>query len=72
MIPAMATKAAKTPPKIHPAYDIVAERQPEPQPVTQRVTGVGERGVEREVPWYVDGAGRKFVDVPHPDAGQPW
>lgn len=72
MIPAMATKAAKTPPKIHPAYDIVAERQPEPQPVTQRVTGVGERGVEKSVPFVIDGAGRKIIAAPHPLAGNPW
>lgn len=70
MIPAMATKAAKTPPKIHPAYDIVAERQPEP--VAQRVTGVGERGTEQNVGFEIDEAGRKVVAPGHPDCGKPF
>lgn len=62
----MATRQPKTPPKIHEAFDV----KPEPPP--QCVTGVGERGTEQGVPFTLDGAGRKFVAAPHPDAGKPW
>jgi hypothetical protein len=62
----MATRTVKTPPIIQPA------REPEQQPAPQRVTGVGERGVEKSVPFVIDGAGRKLVAAPHPQAGAPW
>jgi len=39
---------------------------------TPPATGVGDRGLEQRVGFYVDGAGRRFVASPHPQAGEIW
>lgn len=71
----MATRQQKVPPKIHPVHDDI---QPSPtdaqpsEPTTPPASGVGERGTEQGVPFYTDGAGRRFVASPHRDAGKPW
>lgn len=80
----MASRTPRTPPRIHPAHDVkkaappvetnlpVAALVPEPEPTTPPASGVGDRGTEQGVPFYTDGAGRKFVAFPHPKAGEAW
>jgi hypothetical protein len=68
-------RAVKTPPILQPAREQLSEKDDvlrTSSPAPQRVTGVGERGTEQGVPFEIDGAGRKFVAAPHPQAGNPW
>tara|TARA_R110000868_G_scaffold136009_2_gene348737 strand:- start:641 stop:844 length:204 start_codon:yes stop_codon:yes gene_type:complete len=67
----MATRTPKTPPVIHPAFDVTPT--PEPVPVaTPPPEGVADRGNESGVAFFTDGAGRRFVASGHADAGKPW
>jgi hypothetical protein len=66
----MATKQPKTPPKLQPAR--VETTLPVAALIPTAVSGVGDRGTEQNVPFTIDGAGRKFVAAPHPQAGAAW
>lgn len=76
----MATKTAKTPPTVHPAFDvkaIEAKTAPhtieQPKPAPAKPPRMGIRGIEqRRVPYCFDASGAKVVAAPHPDAGEPW
>jgi len=69
----MALRTPKTPPIVHPAYDVTSEAEttPEPPPKVEenRITGVGYHGAQC-VSFYVDGAGRKIITAPPELAGQ--
>lgn len=79
----MATKQAKTPPTVHPAFDVKDEKAvaaktaphtiEQPKPAPAKPPRMGIRGIEqRRVPYCFDAAGRKVVAAPHPDAGALW